>query len=288
MFAKGAMRAVRLSAPLVRQCAAIPRGGFEVLGFVIMLELTWVMLWLFVVIAAVQVPVIARAGLATAAPSPAAAPQKPSEYHEFGRFIASCLPKYIQQFSVYKDELTLYVAPSALIPTMLFLRDHTATQFKQIADIAGVDYPSRSNRFEVVYNLLSLRYNNRIRVKTYATEVSPVPSVTPLFPGANWFEREAYDMYGIYFVNHPDLRRILTDYGFEGHPMRKDFPLTGYVEVRYDDERKRVIAEPLELSQHFRNFEPQSPWEQTGSGTPQPKLAAASTPDNAPPAKPAQ
>ncbi|TPX67103.1 hypothetical protein SpCBS45565_g04018 [Spizellomyces sp. 'palustris'] len=216
-------------------------------------------------------------------------PTQPSELHEYGRFIVSCLPKYIQQFSIYKDELTIYVAPTALIPTMLFLRDHTACQFKQIADIAGVDYPSRSNRFEVVYNMLSLRYNTRIRVKTYATEVSPVPSVTPLFPGANWFEREAYDMYGIYFVNHPDLRRILTDYGFEGHPMRKDFPLTGYVEVRYDDERKRVIAEPLELSQHLRAFEYQSPWEQTGPGVPQQKLLQKSEPsETSKDAKPAQ
>ncbi|KAI9000255.1 hypothetical protein BC832DRAFT_147655 [Gaertneriomyces semiglobifer] len=183
-----------------------------------------------------------------------------NQLHEYGRFITSSLPKYIQQFSVYKDELTLYVAPTALIPVMLFLRDHSACQFKQIVDVAGVDFPSRPNRFEIVYNMLSIRFNTRIRVKTYATEVSPVPSVTPLFPGANWFEREAYDMYGIYFVNHPDLRRILTDYGFEGYPLRKDFPLTGYVEVRYDDERKRVVAEPLELTQHLRAFEYQSPW----------------------------
>ncbi|TPX53749.1 hypothetical protein PhCBS80983_g06178 [Powellomyces hirtus] len=218
----------------------------------------------------------ARAALASET-STTASPSAKNELHEYGRFIASCLPKYIQQFSIYKDELTLYVAPTALIPTMLFLRDHSACQFKQIADIAGVDYPSRANRFEIVYNMLSLRYNTRIRVKTYATEVSPVPSVTPLFAGANWFEREAYDMYGIYFVNHPDLRRILTDYGFEGHPMRKDFPVTGYVEVRYDDEKKRVVAEPLELSQHLRAFEYQSPWEQTGTGTPQEKLASGET-----------
>ncbi|KAJ3292338.1 putative NADH-ubiquinone oxidoreductase 30.4 kDa subunit, mitochondrial [Borealophlyctis nickersoniae] len=192
--------------------------------------------------------------------------------HEFGKFITTCLPKYIQQFSVYKDELTLYVAPTGLIPTMYFLRDHQACQFKQVVDVAGVDYPTRANRFEVVYNMLSIRYNTRIRVKTYATEASPVPSVTPIFPGADWFEREAYDMYGIYFVNHPDLRRILTDYGFEGYPLRKDFPLTGYVEVRYDDEKKRVVAEPLELSQHLRAFEYQSPWEQTGDGQPVQKL----------------
>jgi len=132
-------------------------------------------------------------------------------------------------------------------------------------DICGVDYPTRSNRFEVVYNMLSVRYNARIRVKTYADEVSPVPSITSLFSGANWFEREVYDMYGVYFTDHPDLRRILTDYGFEGYPLRKDFPLTGYVEVRYDEEKKRVVTEPLELTQSFRDFVGSaSPWEQTG------------------------
>ncbi|ORY22260.1 or F420H2 dehydrogenase [Rhizoclosmatium globosum] len=181
-------------------------------------------------------------------------------YHEFGKYIAESLPRFVQQFSVYKDELTIYVAPSGLIPVMTFLRDNTNTQFKQVVDVCGVDFPTRANRFEVVYHLLSIRYNTRIRVKTYANEVSPVPSVTPLFAGANWFEREAWDMYGIFFSGHPDLRRILTDYGFEGHPLRKDFPLTGYVEVRYDEEKKRVVAEPLELAQSFRMFEYQSPW----------------------------
>lgn len=127
-------------------------------------------------------------------------------------------------------------------------------------DIAGVDYPSRPHRFDVVYNLLSVRYGTRIRVKTYASETSPVPSVAELYPGANWYEREAWDMYGIFFSGHPDLRRILTDYGFEGFPLRKDFPLTGYVEVRYDDEKKRVVAEPLELAQAFRSFDSASPW----------------------------
>ncbi|CAJ0841756.1 2676_t:CDS:2 [Entrophospora sp. SA101] len=188
---------------------------------------------------------------------------KPTSLYEFGKHLVSVLPKYIQQYSVYKDELTIYLAPSAIIPVMTFLRDHTGTQFKQVQDICGVDYPTRTNRFEVVYNMLSIRYNARIRVKTYADEISPVPSIVELFNGANWFEREAYDMYGIFFVNHPDLRRILTDYGFEGYPLRKDFPLTGYVEVRYDEERKRIVAEPLELAQAFRNFEgAASPWEQ--------------------------
>ncbi|KAJ3113778.1 hypothetical protein HDU96_002917 [Phlyctochytrium bullatum] len=204
------------------------------------------------------------------------APVRNPKLHEFGQFIALALPKYIQQFSIYKDELTLYVAPTALIPVMHFLRDHTATQFKQVVEIAGVDYPTRENRFEVVYHLLSVRYNNRIRVKTYASETSAVPSLANVYKGANWMEREAYDMYGIFFTGHPDLRRILTDYGFEGYPLRKDFPLTGYVEVRYDDERKRVVAEPLELAQSFRMFEYQSPWEQTGPGLPSGKLQVES------------
>jgi NADH dehydrogenase (ubiquinone) Fe-S protein 3 len=154
------------------------------------------------------------------------------EQQEFGRFISTALPKFIQRFSVYKDELTLYIAPSAVVPVMTFLRDHSATQFKQMVDVCGADYPTRRYRFEVVYHLLSVRYNNRIRVKTYCDEITPVPSVTPLFSGANWFEREAWDMYGIVFNGHPDLRRLLTDYGFEGFPLRKDFPLTGYVETR--------------------------------------------------------
>ncbi|KAI7884645.1 hypothetical protein K492DRAFT_229176 [Lichtheimia hyalospora FSU 10163] len=187
--------------------------------------------------------------------------------HEYGQYLISAMPKYIQQFSVYKDELTVYVAPSALEPVMIFLRDHTNCQFKSVQDITGVDYPSREHRFEVVYNMLSMRYNARIRVKTYASETSPVPSMVPHFSVANWQEREVYDMFGIFFVGHPDLRRILTDYGFEGYPLRKDFPLTGYVELRYDEEKKRVVQEPLELAQAFRNFEGAlSPWEANGPG----------------------
>lgn len=181
------------------------------------------------------------------------------------------MPKFVQRVSVYKDELTVEVDPSAVIPVMTFLRDHTAAQFKQMQDVCGVDYPTRKNRFDVIYNMLSVRYNCRLRVKTYASETLPVPSVTPIFAGANWFEREAYDMYGIYFIDHPDLRRILTDYGFEGHPLRKDFPLTGYVEVRYDLEKQRVVVEPLELTQAFRNFEYSSPWEQVGPGKKEPE-----------------
>ncbi|KAA1067595.1 hypothetical protein PGT21_010852 [Puccinia graminis f. sp. tritici] len=187
--------------------------------------------------------------------------------HDYGAYLTSCIPKYIQQFSVYKDELTLYTAPSGIVGTLTFLRDHKQCQYKQLIDISGVDYPTRPKRFEVVYHLLSIHYASRLRVKTYADEVSPVPSVSGIFRSADWFEREVYDMFGVFFHNHPDLRRILTDYGFEGYPLRKDFPLTGYTEVRYDEEKKRVVYEPLQLSQAFRNFEgANSPWEQTGHG----------------------
>lgn len=193
--------------------------------------------------------------------------EKSDQLHAYGKYLMACLPKYIQQFTVWKDELALHIAPSAVIPVFMFLKHHTAAQFTQISDICGVDYPTRSNRFEVVYNLLSIRHNARIRVKTYADEGTPVPSITDIYDGANWFEREAYDLYGIFFTGHPDLRRILTDYGFDGHPMRKDFPLTGYTEVRYDEEKKRVVVEPLEMTQAFRNFQGgSSVWEQVGEG----------------------
>lgn len=165
------------------------------------------------------------------------------------------MPKYIQQFSVWKDELTIYIPPTGVIPVISFLKYHTAAEYTMVADITAVDYPTRSNRFEVVYNLLSVRHNSRIRVKTYADEATPVPSITSLYDGANWYEREVYDLFGVFFVGHPDLRRIMTDYGFDGHPLRKDFPLTGYTEIRYDEEKKRIVVEPLELTQAFRNFE---------------------------------
>jgi len=181
--------------------------------------------------------------------------------------LISSLPKHVQQFSVWKDELIIYIAPQSVIPVMTFLKLHTAAQFTQVTDITAVDYPTRSQRFEVVYNLLSICHNSRIRVKTYADEATPVPSITPLYDGANWYEREVYDLFGVFFTNHPDLRRIMTDYGFDGHPLRKDFPLTGYTEVRYDEEKKRVVVEPLEMTQAFRNFQGGSSiWEQVGSG----------------------
>ncbi|ANB12731.1 hypothetical protein AWJ20_999 [Sugiyamaella lignohabitans] len=189
------------------------------------------------------------------------------DLHKYGRYIMTCLPKYIQQFSVWKDELTLHIAPNAVHPVFHFLRNHTASQFKSVMDVTGVDFPSRANRFEVVYNLLSVRHNARIRVKTYASETTPVPSLARIFEGTNWYERETYDMFGIFFEGHPDLRRILTDYGFEGYPLRKDFPLTGYTEVRFDEEKRRVVYEPLELTQAFRNFSAGSTaWEPVGPG----------------------
>lgn len=160
-------------------------------------------------------------------------------------------------------ELTLTVKRESILDVMRMLHDDGRLQFWSIVDICGVDYPERAERFDVVYHLLSPRQNVRIRVKVATDGTAPVPSVTGLFPGAEWYEREAYDMYGILFTGHPDLRRLLTDYGFDGHPLRKDFPLTGYSEVRYDDEVKRVVYEPVNLRQEFRNFDFLSPWEGT-------------------------
>ncbi|XP_063235300.1 NADH dehydrogenase [ubiquinone] iron-sulfur protein 3, mitochondrial [Bacillus rossius redtenbacheri] len=182
---------------------------------------------------------------------------------DFGRYVRECLPRFVQRVQLTAgDELEVLIVPEGVVPVLQFLKDHHTAQFANLVDIAGMDVPSRQYRFEIIYNLLSLRYNARIRVKTYTDELSPVDSVNDVFKAANWYEREIWDMYGVFFANHPDLRRILTDYGFEGHPFRKDFPLTGYVEVRYDDEKKRVVMEPLELAQEFRKFELSAPWEQ--------------------------
>jgi len=181
---------------------------------------------------------------------------------DFGRYCAECLPRFVQKVQLTAgDELEILIAPEGVIPVLSFLKDHHLGQFTNLIDIAGVDIPTRTNRFEIVYNLLSLNYNSRIRVKTYADELTPIDSACDIYKGANWYEREVWDMYGVFFNNHPDLRRILTDYGFEGHPQRKDFPLSGYVEVRYDDEAKRVVVEPLELTQEFRKFDLKTPWE---------------------------
>jgi NADH-quinone oxidoreductase subunit C len=158
-------------------------------------------------------------------------------------------------------ELIITVQRASIVRVMTFLRDDANCQFKQLIDLCGADYPSREERFEVVYNLLSLKHNLRIRVKVNTDEDTPVPSLVEVYSAAPWFEREAWDLYGIFFADHPDLRRILTDYGFEGHPLRKDFPLTGYVELRYDDEQKRVVYEPVKLTQDFRSFDFLSPWE---------------------------
>lgn len=158
-------------------------------------------------------------------------------------------------------EVTLTVDRVRIIEVLTRLRDDPALQFETLLDICGVDWPAREDRFDVVYHLLSMRKNVRIRVKCQTDETDPVPSVIEVFPTANWLERETYDMYGILFSGHPDLRRILTDYGFEGYPLRKDFPLTGYKEVRYDDEQKRVVYEPVKLTQEFRSFDFESPWE---------------------------
>jgi NADH-quinone oxidoreductase subunit C len=158
-------------------------------------------------------------------------------------------------------ELTINTSGSSIVELLTFIRDKQA--FASFIDLAGADYPGRAERFDVVYHLLSPTKNARVRVKLQTDEDTPVPSVTSVYPGADWFEREAYDLYGILFTGHPDLRRLLTDYGFEGHPLRKDFPTTGFIEVRYDDEVKRVVYEPVELRQEFRNFDFLSPWEGT-------------------------
>ena len=158
-------------------------------------------------------------------------------------------------------ELTLDVSGDGIVETLTALRDDPRFQFTTLIDICGADYPERALRFDVVYHLLSMKQNIRIRLKLQTDATTPVPTVISVYPAANWFEREAFDMYGILFAGHPDLRRLLTDYGFSGHPLRKDFPLTGYVEVRYDDEQKRVVYEPVKLQQEFRNFDYLSPWE---------------------------
>ena len=176
-------------------------------------------------------------------------------------YVRAALPEDVRAAEVRLGELIVTVRREAIVKALTFLRDDTNCRFKMLVDICGVDYPERDERFEVVYNLLSLTHNQRIRVKVTTDETTPVPSVTGVFSSAGWAEREAWDLYGILFSDHPDLRRILTDYGFEGHPLRKDFPLTGYVEVRYDDEQKRVVYEPVKLTQEFRTFDFLSPWE---------------------------
>ena len=180
---------------------------------------------------------------------------------ELGEHIAASKPEAVMGSTVTHDELTMTVRADQLPALVKFLRDDSLCRFSTLVDICGVDYPERSKRFDVVYHFLSMHQNQRLRLKVQTDEETPIPSIAEIFPAANWNEREAYDMYGILFSGHPDLRRILTDYGFTGHPLRKDFPLTGYVEVRYDDTEKRVVYEPVKLTQEFRRFDFMSPWE---------------------------
>ncbi len=179
---------------------------------------------------------------------------------QLGEHIAGALGGAMK-FSIANNELTLATDSTNLIHVLTYLRDDSACRFDILIDITGVDYPNRARRFDVAYHLLSIHLNQRIRVKLEVGEDTPVPSCIGVWAGANWFERETFDMYGIAFADHPDLRRLLTDYGFSGHPLRKDFPLTGFVELRYDDEQKRVVYEPVQLVQEFRDFEFMSPWE---------------------------
>ena len=179
------------------------------------------------------------------------------------KHVEATLEGSIAHQQVAFGEYTLVVPAERIGAVLTKLRDDKECRFEVLIDICGVDYPERGRRFDVVYHLLSPRKNQRIRVKCETDADTPVPSVVDVFPAANWYEREAYDMYGILFSGHPDLRRLLTDYGFQGFPLRKDFPLTGYVEVRYDDEQKRVVYEPVKLAQEFRDFDFLSPWEGT-------------------------
>jgi len=176
-------------------------------------------------------------------------------------YVEAAIPQEAESVAIVNDELVVVVERDSIVRVLTFLRDDVNCQFKQLMDVCGTDYPERAERLEVVYNLLSLTHNRRIRVKVRTDEETPVPTVTGVFSSAGWWERETWDLLGVYFSGHPDLRRILTDYGFEGHPLRKDFPLTGYVEVRYDDEQKRVVYEPVKLPQEFRTFDFLSPWE---------------------------
>ena len=177
------------------------------------------------------------------------------------KIIKNELTKQVIDLSVLHDDIILQTSPEHILSVLKFLRDNSDCQFRQLIDICGVDYLGRSVRFEVVYHLLSMHKNQRIRVKLSCDEEASVPTATNLFKSANWFEREAFDLYGILFSGHHDLRRLLTDYGFEGHPLRKDFPLSGHVETRWDDKKKQVVYEAVQLQQNYREFDFLSPWE---------------------------
>lgn len=180
-----------------------------------------------------------------------------------GHTIKTALPSAVIGHEVLGGELTVLARAADVVQVATFLRDDPACQFVCMIDVTAVDWPSREQRFDVVYHFLSPRLNQRIRLKVMTDEVTPVPSLIDVFKGVDWFERETYDLYGVLFTGHPDMRRILTDYGFQGHPLRKDFPLTGFVEVRWDDEQKRVVYDKVQLAQEFRNFDFLSPWEGT-------------------------
>lgn len=180
---------------------------------------------------------------------------------ELGDHIVQAQADVVSKTEIRLGELMLETSPDKVTALLTYLRDDPKCLFTQLIDICGVDWPEREKRFDVVYNLLSVKNNQRIRVKLMTDETTPVPSAASVYSSAGWFERETYDLYGVWFSDHPDLRRILTDYGFEGHPLRKDFPLTGFVELRWDDVQKRVVYEPVKLAQEFRRFDFLSPWE---------------------------
>jgi len=181
-----------------------------------------------------------------------------------GEAIAAALPGAVTGHAIAFGELTIAAEAAQIVKVVTFLRDDPRCRFVNIIDVTALDWPAREKRFDVVYHFLSPYQNTRIRVKLQTDERTPIPSICGVFPGAEWFERETWDMYGVMFTDHPDMRRLLTDYGFEGHPLRKDFPLTGFVEVRWDDEQKRVVYDPVRLAQEFRNFDFLSPWEGAG------------------------
>jgi len=200
---------------------------------------------------------------------------------ELGSHIAAQMADAVRRFEVKNSELTIYAERDQIYALAEFLKRDPLCMFDMLIDICGVDYPERSLRFEIVYHFLSMRINQRVRVKLSTDEDAAVPSLVALHAGANWFEREAFDMYGVRFSGHPDMRRILTDYGFEGHPLRKDFPLTGYTEVRYDDLEKRVVHEPVQLTQEYRHFDFLSPWEGMGAVIPGDEKAGSAAGEDA-------
>lgn len=179
--------------------------------------------------------------------------------NSFVESLVGMVPRFIDHLEITNGELIILANYKYIVQLLFFLKYHTLTQYKVLIDLCGVDYPTKTSRFEVVYNLLSISYNSRIRIKVPISQKSSIPSVTQIYSSANWAEREAFDLFGIFFTNHPDLRRLLTDYGFKGHPLRKDFPLSGYFEIRYDDEKKRIVSEPIEISQEFRKLNLASP-----------------------------